>query len=233
MAASSAIRIRSSSRPGATKVPNPERSVKCPRSPSVGTRSSTWKWGPASISRGKELAGTEDRRRLEGRLRQGGGCADSETHPQRGHHGEGCADHARDTSRACHDVPPMRHRRLRCAGAVPPARPATICRGPRRSSPSPPSGQMTVKTIRLSQPETPTVYSPRWTPPTHGPRMGGWTTSFESTVPVAVGQLISNCPRVTAVWTAIDCLLSRNWAGVAHPPRSSLCRPPRLPTTST
>jgi hypothetical protein len=47
--------------------------------------------------------------------------------------------------------------------------------------------------------------------------MGGWMTSLERTVPAAVGQFSSNCPRVTAVRTAIDSLLSRNWAGVAHP----------------
>jgi hypothetical protein len=33
--------------------------------------------------------------------------------------------------------------------------------GPAAKQPSPPSGQMTVKTTRLSQPDTPTVYSAR------------------------------------------------------------------------
>src|SRR5215468_4952503 len=94
---------------------------------------------------------------------------------------------------------------------------------------------MTVKTKRWLQPDTPTVYSPRCTPPTHGPTMAGWTISLERTSPVAVGQFSSNCPRVTAVLTAIPCLLSRNWAGVTQPAMTSPdndhadARPRRLP----
>jgi hypothetical protein len=37
----------------------------------------------------------------------------------------------------------------------------TYLPGPAAKQPSPPSGQMTVKTTRLSQPDTPTVYSAR------------------------------------------------------------------------
>jgi hypothetical protein len=58
-------------------------------------------------ARGEELAGTEGRRRLEGRLRQGRSGADPKICPQRGHPGEGYPDHSRHACHACH------HRTLR------------------------------------------------------------------------------------------------------------------------
>src|SRR6202008_3994282 len=54
-------------------------------------------------------------------------------------------------------------------------------------------------------PATPIVYSARSTPRISGPLIGGWTTSLDSTVPVACGQFISNWPRLTATWIACCC----------------------------
>jgi hypothetical protein len=80
----------------------------------------------------------------------------------------------------------------------------------------------------MAHPDTPTVYSARWTPPTHGPGMGGGMISLESTVPVAVGQLISNCPgsRRSGPPSTLCCReTGRGW----HTPP----RPSAVPTTET
>src|SRR5215475_11172231 len=44
-----------------------------------------------------------------------------------------------------------------------------------------------------------------------------WVNSCESTSPVALGQFISDCPRLTATCIAVGCLLARNWLSVMHP----------------
>src|SRR5262245_22366769 len=83
---------------------------------------------------------------------------------------------------------------------------------------------MTMKVVRLPQPETPMVYSARWIPFIKGPCRAGWMTSREIMVGVASGQFISNCPRLTAVCIAVGCLLSRNWLWETHPATASTTR---------
>src|SRR4029453_11138918 len=51
--------------------------------------------------------------------------------------------------------------------------------------------------------------------------MAGFFISCESTCPVAFGQFISNCPRVTAACIAVGCLLARNWAWLVQPVETS------------
>jgi len=76
---------------------------------------------------------------------------------------------------------------------------------------------MTTLVARCPQPDTPIVYSARWIPLTRGPWYAGWTTSRDSTVAVAAGHCISKRARFRAVWTAISCLLSRNWPWLTQP----------------
>src|SRR5439155_26100101 len=81
-------------------------------------------------------------------------------------------------------------------------------RGYRRSSGlaakqvSVPTWHMTTYVLRWLQPATPTVYSTRSNPPTHGPCTAGWMKSLDKTVAVAEGQLRSKRPRCRAGWTA-------------------------------
>src|SRR5262245_44371570 len=51
-----------------------------------------------------------------------------------------------------------------------------------------------------------------------------WVNSCESTSPVALGQFISNCPRLTATCIAVGCLLARNWPSVMQPAAVSAAR---------
>src|SRR5262245_4898700 len=44
-----------------------------------------------------------------------------------------------------------------------------------------------------------------------------WVNSCESTSPVALGQFISDYPRLTVTCIAVGCLLARNWDSVMHP----------------
>jgi len=49
-------------------------------------------------------------------------------------------------------------------------------------------------------------------------------TSCESTCPVAFGQFISNCPRLTAVCIAVGCLLARYYAWLIQPAAPSVAK---------
>src|SRR5262245_18160473 len=58
--------------------------------------------------------------------------------------------------------------------------------------------------------------------------MAGCVTSCESTCPVALGQFISNCPRLTAACMAVGCLLVRYSAWLMHPIALSVAMSPKM-----